>query len=142
MKTFSAKPGEIERKWVLIDLKDKVLGRAATQIVNILRGKTKPTYTPHVDTGDFVVVINAAQVKLTGNKLKEKKYYQHSGYIGGMKEIPAEVMLKKHPEDLITIAVKRMLPPNRLSRQLLKKLKVYAGEIHPHTSQQPQALEI
>jgi len=142
MKTFSAKPGEIERKWVLIDLKDKVLGRAATQIVNILRGKTKPTYTPHVDTGDFVVVINAAQVKLTGNKLKEKKYYQHSGYIGGMKEIPAEAMLKKHPEDLITIAVKRMLPPNRLSRQLLKKLKVYAGEIHPHTSQQPQVLEI
>ncbi len=142
MKTFSAKPGEIERKWVLIDLKDKVLGRAATQIVNILRGKTKPTYTPHVDTGDFVVVINAAQVKLTGNKLKEKMYYQHSGYIGGMKVIPAESLLNKHPEDLITLAVKRMLPPNRLSRQLLKKLKVYAGELHPHESQNPQALEI
>jgi len=142
MKTFSAKPGEVERKWVLIDLKDKVLGRAATQIAGILRGKTKPTFTPHVDTGDFVVVINAAQVKLTGNKLRDKMYYQHSGYIGGMKVIPAESLLKKHPEDLITLAVKRMLPPNRLSRQLLKKLKVYAGELHPHESQNPQALEI
>jgi len=142
MSTYSAKKGEVPRRWLLIDLKGKVLGRAASQIANILRGKNRPTYTPHTDAGDFVVVINAEKVKLTGQKLLQKKYYDHSGYIGGMKTKTAGALLNRHPEDLITRAVKGMLPDNRLSDQLLKKLKVYVGESHPHTAQQPQPLEI
>lgn len=142
MKTYNAKENEVKRDWLLIDLKGKVLGRAATQIANILRGKHKPTYTPHVDTGDFIVAINASSIKLTGNKLKDKMYYNHTGYIGGMKITPARDLLQKHPEELITTAVKRMLPSNRLSRALLKKLKVYSGDMHPHTAQQPKNYEI
>ena len=142
MKTYNAKENEVKRDWLLIDLKGKVLGRAATQIANILRGKHKPTYTPHVDTGDFIVAINASSIKLTGNKLKDKMYYNHTGYIGGMKITPARDLLQKHPEELITTAVKRMLPSNRLSRVLLKKLKVYSGDMHPHTAQQPKNYEI
>ena len=130
------------RNWLVIDLKDKVLGRAATQIANILRGKHKPVYTPHVDTGDFVVVLNADKIKLTGKKLTDKKYYDHSGYIGGMKIKSAEELLKRHPEELITRAVKRMLPASRLSRQQIKKLKVYAGEAHPHVAQLAQPYEL
>ncbi len=142
MKTYNAKAEEVKRNWVIIDLKDQVLGRAASQIANILRGKNKAIYTPHVDTGDFVVVINAEKIKLTGNKLRDKKYYQHTGYIGGMKIKSAGELLKRHPEEVITLAVKRMLPPSRLSRQQLKKLKVYAGEVHPHLAQVPQVYEL
>ncbi|MFO1519386.1 MAG: 50S ribosomal protein L13 [bacterium] len=142
MKTFSAKTGEVERKWKLIDLNGKTLGRAASQIASILRGKDKPTYTPHGDVGDFVVAINAEKIKLTGKKLTDKKYYDHSGYIGGMKIKSAGELLKRHPEELITRAVKGMLPHNTLSEKLIKKLKVYAGEGHPHASQQPQVHEL
>jgi len=142
MKTYSPKTHEVKRNWIIIDLKDKVLGRAATQIADILRGKNKPVFTPHVDTGDFVVVINADKIKLTGNKLRDKKYHDHSGYIGGMKIKSAEELLKRHPEELISRAVEGMLPSTRLSRQQIKKLKVYAGEVHPHTSQTPQAYEL
>ncbi len=142
MKTYSAKKNEIKKEWVLIDLKGKVLGRAATQIARILRGKTKTTYTPHVDTGDFVVIINAAEVKLTGKKLTDKIYYKHSGYIGGLKEYSAEEMLKRKPEELIVRAVKGMLPHTALSKQILKKLKVYPGAEHPHIAQQPKAFEL
>ena len=142
MSTFSAKKGEVPRRWLLVDLKDKVLGRAASQIANILRGKNRPTFTPHSDAGDFVVAINADKIKLTGKKLTDKVYYDHSGFIGGMRIMKAGDLLKRHPEEVITRAVKGMLPKNKLSDQLLKKLKVYAGETHPHTSQQPQALEL
>jgi large subunit ribosomal protein L13 len=142
MSTYNAKKGDVPRRWLLIDLKDKVLGRAASQIANILRGKNRPTYTPHADAGDFVVAINADKIKLTGNKLTDKKYHDHSGYIGGMKILSAGALLKRHPEELITRAVKGMLPDNRLSDQLLKKLKVYAGEKHPHAAQLPQAHEL
>ncbi len=142
MKTYCPKPNEVKRNWVIIDLKDKVLGRAATQIANILRGKNKPVFTPHVDTGDFVVLINADKIKLTGNKLRDKEYYDHSGYIGGLKTKSAGELLKRHPQELITRAVKRMLPPTRLGRQQLKKLKVYVGETHPHVAQTPRAYEL
>ena len=142
MSTYSAKKGEVPRRWLLIDLKDKVLGRAASEIANILRGKNRPTYTPHTDAGDFVVAINAEKIKLTGKKLTDKKYYNHTGYIGGMKIVSAGALLKRHPEEVITRAVKGMLPGNRLSEQLMKKLKVYIGESHPHASQQPQAYEL
>lgn len=142
MKTYNPKEHETKRNWVIIDLKDKVLGRAATQIADILRGKNKPVFTPHVDTGDFVVVINADKIKLTGNKLRDKKYYNHTGFIGGMKVKSAEEILKKHPEELITRAVEGMLPGTRLGRQQIKKLKVYAGEVHPHESQIPQVYEL
>jgi large subunit ribosomal protein L13 len=142
MKSFIAKTGEVPKKWVLIDLKGKVLGRAASQIADILRGKTKPTYTPHNDSGDFVVVINASQVKLTGNKLVDKKYHFHSTYIGGMKEISAGHLLERSPERLITLAVKGMLPHTALGKKVLKKLKVYAGGVHPHVAQQPQTVEL
>jgi len=139
MSTYSAKKGEVPRRWLLIDLNGKVLGRAASQIANILRGKNRPTYTPHTDAGDFVVAINAEKIKITGNKLVAKKYYDHSGYIGGMKITSAGALLKRHPEEVITRAVKGMLPHNRLSEQLMKKLKVYVGDQHPHASQQPQS---
>jgi len=142
MKTYSAKIGEIERKWWVIDAEDKVLGRMATLIADILRGKNKPVYTPHVDTGDFVVVVNAEKVLLTGAKKANKMYYHHTGFPGGIKEINAEKMLDNHPETIIEHAVKGMLPKNKLSRHLLKKLKVYAGPEHPHSAQQPQTLEI
>ncbi len=142
MKTYSAKTGEVERKWQLIDLKGQVLGRAATQIAKILRGKTKPSYTPHIDTGDFVIAINADQIKLTGNKLIDKKYNKHSGYIGGLKTFSAGELLKRHPEELITLAVKGMIPNTPLGRSMLKKLKVYAGSSHPHEAQKPTVCEL
>ena len=142
MKTYMAKKGEIERKWYVVDASDKIVGRLATKIATILRGKHKPVYTPHVDTGDFVIVINAEKVKFTGNKLDKKFYYRHSGYIGGLKEISAKDLLEKKPEEIIKLAVKGMLPKGRLGRKLLKKLKIYKGENHPHEAQQPEKLEI
>ena len=142
MKTFVAKEHEIEKNWHLIDASDKVLGRLATEIATILRGKKKPIFTPHMDAGDYVVVVNAERVVLTGNKLEKKKYYRHSGYVGGLKETTAKEMLEKKPENLIKLAVKGMLPKTSLGRRQLTKLKVYAGPDHPHEAQQPVKLEI
>lgn len=142
MSTFIAKKDEVERNWVLVDAKDKVLGRLAADVASILRGKTKPTYTPHIDVGDFVVIINADKVKLTGRKLEQKKYYNHSGYMGGLRERTARQLLEKNPEEIIKHAVKGMLPKNSLGRSMFKKLKVYTGENHPHEAQQPQAINL
>lgn len=143
MKTTKvAKKEEVTRDWFLVDADNKVLGRMATEIANILRGKMKPIYTPSVDTGDFVVVINAEKIQLTGNKLADKMYYSHSGFPGGIKSITAGKLIEKKPEDLIRKAVKGMLPKNKLARHMLKKLKVYAGSAHPHEAQQPKTLEI
>lgn len=142
MSTFVAKNDSTTKKWYIVDLKDKVLGRVATEIANLLRGKNKPTYTHHVDTGCFVVAINASKIKLTGKKLDQKKYYHHSGYVGGLRETTAEKLLQKHPEQLIKKAVKGMLPRNDLSNSIIKKLKVYADENHPHEAQQPTKLEL
>ena len=141
MATFSAKKKEIERTWFLVDAEDKVLGRLASKIAAVLRGKHKPVYTPHVDTGDFVVVVNADKIHLTGTKLDNKMYYRHSGYPGGIKVTTAGELLEKKPEAIIQHAVKGMLPKNKLGRQQLKKLKVYAGTDHPHESQMPQELK-
>jgi len=137
MKTFMAKNEDMERAWHLIDADGKVLGRLATEIADILRGKNKPIYTPHVDTGDFVVVVNARNIKLTGNKWADKMYHHHTGYPGGIKSISAEKLHEKKPEEIIRLAVKGMLPKNRLGRKIYKKLKVYAGNNHSHASQQP-----
>jgi large subunit ribosomal protein L13 len=143
MKTYSAKPAEVEKKWVLIDAKDLVVGRLATIVATRLRGKHKPTFTPHVDMGDNVVVINADKVVLTGRKLDQKKYYWHTGYIGGIKErVARKVIEGKFPERVVEKAVERMLPRGPLGRQQLKNLKVYAGPEHPHAAQQPEALDI
>jgi len=141
-KTYSAKPEEIERKWYVVDAEGKTLGRLASEIAKILRGKHKPIYTPHVDTGDFVIVINADKVRVTGKRLDQKIYYRHSGYIGGLKAVPLRVMLQTHPERVIEHAVKGMLPKNRLGRKMYKKLKVYASPDHPHQAQKPQPLEL
>ena len=135
-----AKKGEIQRKWHLIDANGKTLGRLASRVATLLRGKHKPTFTPHVDTGDFVVVVNAGKVALTGKKWKEKLYIHHSGYPGGLKSISAEKLKEKKPRRLITMAVQGMLPKNKLGRKLLKKLKVYDGQAHPHQAQQPEVL--
>ena len=140
-KTYSAYPKDIVRKWFVVDLENQILGRAATEIARILRGKHKPQFTPHIDTGDFVIAVNAEKIKLTGKKLTDKRYYRHSGYIGGLKSITAKQLLQKRPEDLVIRAVRGMLPKNRLGRKILKKLKVYAGPDHPHAAQQPQPLE-
>ncbi len=142
MSTQVAKEQDIVRSWFIVDLEDVVLGRAATEIARILRGKHKPIYTPSVDTGDFVVVLNADKVKMTGNKLADKKYYHHTGYPGGIREITAEKLLAKKPEMLIQAAVKGMLPKNKLGSKMFKKLKVYAGGDHPHAAQQPKELKI
>jgi large subunit ribosomal protein L13 len=142
MSTLVAKEQDIERSWFIIDLEDVVLGRAATEIARILRGKHKPIFTPSVDTGDFVVVLNAEKVKMTGNKLADKKYYHHTGYPGGIREITAEKLLAKKPEMVIQAAVKGMLPKNKLGSKMFKKLKVYAGGEHPHAAQQPKELKI
>jgi large subunit ribosomal protein L13 len=142
MGTFMAKKEDVQRSWYLVDAENKVLGRLASELAKILRGKKKPDFTPHVDTGDYVVVINAEKVNLTGNKLKDKVYYRHSGYPGGIKSMTAEDLQAKRPEDLIRIAVKGMLPKNRLGRKVFKKLKVYAGAEHPHQAQQPKPIEI
>jgi large subunit ribosomal protein L13 len=140
MKTFIAKKEEAERNWVLIDAADKVLGKVAVEIASILRGKTKPVFTPHVDTGDFVVVINAEKVQLTGNKLEQKTYYHHSGYMGGIKAATAKSLMAKNPEEILKHAVKGMLPKNSLGKSMFKKLKVYTGSDHPHEAQMPKAI--
>ena len=142
MKTQVAKKSEVTRDWYLVDAENQVLGRIATQIANVLRGKNKPTFTPSVDTGDFVIVVNAEKIALTGNKMADKMYYSHSGFPGGIKSITAGKLLDKKPEDLIRKAVKGMLPKNKLARHMLSKLKVYAGSAHPHKAQQPKALNV
>jgi large subunit ribosomal protein L13 len=142
MPTSMPKENEIERKWYVVDAEGKVLGRLATRIASILRGKHKPTFTPHLDVGDHVVVLNAEKVHLSGRKLQNKQYRWHTGYIGGLREVSAEKMLKTHPERVIEWAVQGMLPKNRLGRSMVKKLKVYRGAAHPHQAQQPQALEV
>lgn len=142
MKTYYAKPGEVEREWLLVDAEDMVLGRLATQVAQILKGKAKPTYTPHVDVGDFVVVINADKIRLTGKKADQKNYYSHSGYQGGLKETSFKEMLAKHPERIVEKAVKGMLPKNTLGRAMGMKLKVYAGSEHPHAAQNPRKIEL
>jgi large subunit ribosomal protein L13 len=142
VRTYSPKPGEIERRWHVIDASDVVLGRLASHAANLLRGKHKPTFAPHVDTGDFVIVVNAGKVALTGNKRQTKVAYRHSGYPGGLKKIGYEELLSKRPERAVEKAVKGMLPHNRLSNRIIKKLKVYAGPEHPHQAQQPQPFEI
>jgi len=142
MKTYVAKEQEISKRWYLVDAKDRVLGRLATQIAMRLRGKHKPIFTPHADTGDFIVVINANKVTLTGRKWDKKIYYRHTGYIGGLKEISAKKLLEKKPEDLLRFAVRGMLPKNSLGRRQLKKLKIYSGSEHPHQAQQLEKLEI
>jgi large subunit ribosomal protein L13 len=142
MKTYVAKPSDRERNWLIVDATGLTLGRLATQIADVLRGKRKPTYTPHIDTGDFVVVVNAEKISVTGNKLENKLYYRHSGYPGGLKTRTLNEMLQRRPEEVIRIAVKGMLPRNRLARKQITKLKVYAGPDHPHAAQQPQPMEI
>jgi large subunit ribosomal protein L13 len=142
MKTYTATSADRQRDWFVVDAEGQTLGRLATQIADTLRGKLKPTYTPHVDTGDFVVVVNAEKISVTGNKRKDKRYYRHSGYPGGLKSRSLEEMLNRRPEEVIRIAVKGMLPRNRLARKQLTKLKVYAGPEHPHAAQQPRPMEI
>ena len=138
--TYSAKQSDIKEKWIVVDAKDAVLGRLASNIAARLRGKHNPLFTPHVDSGDWVVVVNADKIVLTGRKWQKKIYYRHSGYIGGLKMITAQKLMEKRPEDLIRFAVKGMLPKNRLGRKLFKKLKVYSGDQHPHAAQQPEPL--
>ncbi|GFZ78700.1 50S ribosomal protein L13 [Pseudohongiella nitratireducens] len=142
MKTFSAKPQNVEHNWLLIDAEDKTLGRLATEIATRLRGKHKPEYTPHVDTGDFVVVVNAEKVRVTGNKASDKMYHRHSGHPGGLKSFSFEKLIDRSPERVLKLAVKGMLPRTPLGRAMFKKLKVYAGTEHPHAAQQPQALQL
>ena len=139
--TYSAKNSDNKGKWWFVDAKDQILGRLATRIASRLRGKHNPLFTPHVDTGDWVVVINADKIVLTGKKMEKKNYYRHSGYIGSLKTTTAKELMEKKPEDLIRFAVKGMLPKNRLGRKLFKKLKVYAGEKHPHQAQMPEIME-
>jgi large subunit ribosomal protein L13 len=141
MKTYSAKPGEVTREWYLVDAEGKTLGRLATQIADTLRGKRKPQYTPHVDTGDFVVVVNAEKIQVTGNKLDQKRYYRHSGYPGGLRSRTLREQLDRRPTEVLRVAVKGMLPKNRLARQQITKLKIYAGPEHPHEAQNPKPLE-
>jgi large subunit ribosomal protein L13 len=142
MKTWNAKPGEVERRWYLVDAEGKTLGRLATRVADTLRGKDKAQYTPHVDTGDFVVVVNAEKVAVTGKKLEDKRYYRHSGYPGGIRSRTLQEELERRPTEVIRKAVKGMLPRNRLSRSQLTKLKVYAGPDHPHEAQSPQPLKL
>lgn len=138
MKTYHQKASEIQRNWLIVDADNQVLGRLATQLATLIRGKHKPTYTPSMDGGDFVVVVNAEKIRVTGDKANQKIYYRHSNYPGGLKKTPYKIMLQKHPERIIRMAVKGMLPRNRISRHMLLKLKVYAGPSHPHTAQSPQ----
>ncbi|HHU06940.1 MAG TPA: 50S ribosomal protein L13 [Clostridiaceae bacterium] len=142
MKTYFAKEGEVERKWYVIDAEGKTLGRLATGIATILRGKHKPEFTPFVDTGDFVIVVNAEKIAVTGNKEEQKIYRRHSGYPGGLKEIPYKRVMTTHPERIIEHAVRGMLPKNTLGRQMYRKLKVYPGPVHPHAAQQPESIEL
>jgi large subunit ribosomal protein L13 len=142
MKTYTAKPGEIERRWYVVDAEGRNLGRLATRIADQLRGKNKPQFTPHVDTGDFVVVVNAEKIAVTGKKLDEKIYYRHSGYPGGLKERTLREQLDRRPTEVLRLAVKGMLPKNKLAARQLTKLKIYAGPEHPHTAQAPEPLEV
>jgi large subunit ribosomal protein L13 len=142
MKTYNAKRGEISRDWYVVDADGQTLGRLATEIANVLRGKGKPQYTPHVDTGDFIVVVNAEKVQVTGNKLDQKLYYRHSGYPGGLRSRTLREQLDRRPEEVIRKAVRGMLPKNRLARRQITKLKIYAGPEHPHVSQTPKPLPL
>lgn len=142
MTTISAKPAEVKRDWYLVDATDKTLGRLASEIAKRLKGKHKPIYTPHVDTGDCIVVINAEKIRITGNKLNNKMYHRYTGYVGNLKSINLSEMLEKHPERVIENAVKGMLPKNPLGRAMFRKLKVYSGSEHKHAAQQPQVLEL
>ena len=142
MKTFVATPANRERNWLVVDATGKTLGRLATEIANVLRGKRKPEYTPHCDVGDFVIVVNAEKVSVTGNKRQEKRYYRHSGYPGGLRSRTFEEMIARRPEEVLRLAVKGMLPRTRLGRQQLRKLKIYAGPEHPHQAQQPKPMEV
>jgi len=142
MKTYVPKENELVKKWYLVDAKGKTLGHLATKIADVLRGKNKPTFTPHLDTGDFIIVINSKEVKLTANKLDKKTYYTHSGYQGSLKEKSARKLLETTPEKVLELAVKGMLPKNRLRQHILKKLKIYPGETHPHEAQTPEVLSI
>ena len=142
MKTYMASASTIERKWYVVDAADQTLGRLASEIAKVLRGKNKPTYTPHIDTGDYVIVVNADKIKVSGKKLDQKIYYHHSDYVGGMKETTLKEMLEKKPENVITLAVKGMLPKGPLGRSMLTKLHVYAGPEHDHAAQKPEVLEI
>jgi len=140
MKTFLPKVENLDRKWFLVDANDRVLGRLASEVASVLMGKGKPTYTDFIDVGDFVVVVNAEKIKMTGKKWDDKVYYSHSGYPGGLKEVSARRLLEKHPERIVQFAVKGMLPKNKLGSRMLKRLKVYAGSEHPHIAQQPETL--
>lgn len=142
MRTYSPKPADVQRQWYVIDATDVVLGRLASQVATLLRGKHKPIFAPHIDTGDFVIVVNADKVVLTGNKLQQKKAYRHSGYPGGLRAMPYSELMRKRPERAVEKAVKGMLPKNSLGRKMAKKLKVYAGPEHPHQAQQPVPFEI
>jgi large subunit ribosomal protein L13 len=142
MKTYVATPADRERNWLVVDATGQTLGRLCTQIADALRGKLKPTYTPHVDTGDFVIVVNAEKISVTGNKRQDKRYYRHSGYPGGLRSRTFEEMQARRPEEIIRLAVKGMMPRNRLARKQITKLKVYAGPEHPHVAQKPQSLEV
>jgi large subunit ribosomal protein L13 len=142
MKTYTPKAPEIQRRWWLVDAEGQVLGRLASEIAQLLRGKHKPMFTPHLDTGDYVIVVNASKVRLTGTKPEQKTYFRHSGYMGGEKLVPFRTMMERHPERVIELAVKGMLPKNNLGRLMRRKLKVYAGAEHPHEAQQPDVREI
>ncbi|KAF0092301.1 MAG: LSU ribosomal protein L13P [Fusobacteria bacterium] len=142
MKTYMATPSTIERKWYVVDAEGQTLGRLATEVATVLRGKHKPTYTPHLDTGDFVIVVNAEKIKLTGRKESQKMYYRFTGYVGNLKKITYKTMMEKHPDRIIQMAVKGMIPHNVLGRQVMDKLHVYAGSEHPHQAQKPEVLEI
>jgi len=142
VRTYQQKPSEVRRRWFVVDAQGKVLGRLASQVAAILRGKHKPTFTPHVDGGDFVIVVNAEKVRLTGRKLERKVYYWHTGYPGGIKSATAGQLLQTKPEELFRLAVQRMLPKTALGRRMLRKLKVYRGPNHPHAAQQPEKLEV
>ncbi len=142
MKTYQATKEELDRKWYLVNAEGKVLGRLSSEVAKILKGKNKPTYTPHLDTGDFVIVVNAGKVTLTGKKVKDKIYYRHTGYPGGIKQLNAEKLLSKKPTEMIRMAVKGMLPKNSLGRQMIRKLKIYAGPNHPHEAQKPASIEL
>jgi large subunit ribosomal protein L13 len=142
MKTYQAKKEELDRKWYLVNAEGRVLGRLSTELAKMLKGKNKPSYTPHLDTGDFVIVVNAGKVALTGKKMKDKIYYRHTGYPGGIREMNAGELMAKKPAEMIRMAVKGMLPKNSLGRQMLRKLKIYAGPTHPHEAQKPVPLEL
>ena len=142
MKTHSVKAGEIQREWFVVDARDQVLGRLATRVASVLRGKHKPTFSPHLDVGDFVVVVNASEVRLTGRKAEQKTYFRHSGFMGGERHVPFGTMIKRHPERVVELAVKGMLPRNPLGRKMLSKLKIFAGPEHVHQAQQPQPLDV